>query len=263
MGSLFFVDVLDAQEMRVTTSVQKLDGAQQPKVLLRSTTLFHAGKVYDYLEDVGELVILDPGQNQYVILDGNYHATRVAFEEVHQLLKTARIQTVEYLESADPKANLKTRQMKTFLKSQLKPEFKQSFDKHLQRLTLSSPSLTYEIDTVQIEQTELLESYLTYTDWAARLNYVLHPQSLFPESRIILNGALRQRNLLPVVVKLDLRADEEVHLKAKHKFEWELLDIDRRHIDQWEKLLKADKLNFLSFHEYQQELLNDQPKRTR
>ena len=40
-------------------------------------TLFHAGRVYDYMEELGEVVILEPVHNRFTVLGPNYLAARV------------------------------------------------------------------------------------------------------------------------------------------------------------------------------------------
>ena len=71
--------------------------------MARSLTLFHAGKVYDYMEnigmdDIGEVVILDPIHNRFVILNSNYLATRVEFGELRQYLNVGEHEAELYLQ---------------------------------------------------------------------------------------------------------------------------------------------------------------------
>ena len=59
---------LNAQEMRVYTTVRNLRGSavseDRAPVVARSLTLFHAGKVYDYVEAAKELTIFEPAHHR-------------------------------------------------------------------------------------------------------------------------------------------------------------------------------------------------------
>src|SRR5688572_4319236 len=86
------------QDMSVYTTVSAVGkSSAKPEVIGRSLTLFHAGKVYDYMEDVGEVVILEPINNRFVILGSNYLASRVDQAELQQFLKVARREAEAYL----------------------------------------------------------------------------------------------------------------------------------------------------------------------
>src|ERR1043165_1169439 len=55
-----------AQDFRVYTTIQDLTaappgngGAAQAPVVARTLTLFHAGKAYDYIPEIGEVIVIE------------------------------------------------------------------------------------------------------------------------------------------------------------------------------------------------------------
>jgi hypothetical protein len=53
-----------AQDMRVYTTVRAVgENRQDSPILAESLTLFHAGKTYDYMENVGEVIIYEPARS--------------------------------------------------------------------------------------------------------------------------------------------------------------------------------------------------------
>lgn len=247
-----------AQDMSVYTTVSPVaDGEVKPQVLARSLTLFHAGKVYDYMEDLGEVVIFEPVNNRFVIFNGNYVATRVDHSELQQFLKVAQFESENYLQELTISNDGASRSVATLLEFQLQPKFDEQYDPTLNRLSLAAGPMRYDVQTARIEQGALIEQYLSYADWAARLNFVLHPQSAFPAPRLALNASLRDKGLLPVTVRLETHGAARSALRADHKFQWELQSSDKFHINKWERLLESDQVRWVSFRDYQQQLLAD------
>ena len=247
-----------AQDMSVYTTVSPVESnGVKPQVIARSLTLFHAGKVYDYMEDLGEVVIFEPVNNRFVIFNGNYVATRVDHSELQQFLKVAQFESENYLQELTISRDGASRSVAALLEFQLQPAFDEQYDPTLNRLSLAAGPMRYDVQTARIEQAALLEQYLNYADWAARLNFVLHPQSAYPAPRLALNASLREKGLLPVTVRLETKAAARSSLRADHKFQWELQSSDKFHINKWERLLESDQLRWVSFRDYQQQLLAD------
>ena len=249
---------LPAQDIRVYTKVTDVSSsAQPPQVIAHSLTLFHGGKVYDYVESVGEVVIYERSHHQFVILNKSYAATRVPFAQVNHFLEAAQKQSVGYLEELRESANTAAAKKAAAVRFQLSPQFHEEYVPEQNRLTLEGGPLDYVVAAARLESPEIIAMYLEYADWAARLNYVLHPQAVFPEPRLHLNRILRSRELLPYRVELRMDLESEVKLRAEHEFSWKLQPIDRQHISMWEKKLESDKVRWLTFHEYQQRLLTE------
>ena len=139
---------------------------------------------------------------------------------------------------------------------QLHPKFEQSYDPMKETLVLSSPSLTYRVETRKWAEADQVERYLAYADWTARLNFILHPNSLLPEPRITLNEALRSLNgRMPISVELDLRPGENLHLRAAHQLTRNLSEDDHSRIAKWEVDLKSKNVHRVPFLSYQQSVL--------
>ncbi len=242
-----------AQDMRVYTTVSALEGEQE-QVVSHSLTLFHAGKVYDYLEDVGEVVILESPRNRFIILGGNYTATEVPFSEVHQFLDAAQSKTDEYLAEIRKQGDADQVQRCQAIAFQMNPELSTQFDASRKILSLHGEFLSYRVQTGTSPSAEFLNHYLMYADWAARLNYVLHPRSAYPTARIQLDQELRNQGLLPVTVELAAKFEHPVHLRARHDYR-PIQPIDRQLINRWEQQLQSEETRWITLHEYQQKLL--------
>ncbi|REJ90077.1 MAG: hypothetical protein DWQ34_11665 [Planctomycetota bacterium] len=249
-----------ADDVTVYTTVTRVgkDAADSP-VVGRSLTLFHAGKVYDWMEDFDEVVIFEPIHDRFVIMNGDtYIAARVEFSELHQFLNVARHEAEKYLQELSVSDDRADRRRAAALEFQLQPKFEERYEPTLNRLQLAGDTLSYNVETARIEDAQVIRQYLVYADWACRLNYVLHPHSMYPASRVALNASLMEKGLLPTSVELRTQIDEEeVVLRASHKFQWELQPSDKTHINFWERLLDSDKIEWVSFHEYQQQLFSE------
>ncbi|MFO1095204.1 MAG: hypothetical protein U0992_18155 [Planctomycetaceae bacterium] len=251
-----------AQDMTVYTTVSVVGDDGQPESVGRSLTLFHAGKVYDYMEDAGELVVLDAEAGRFLIVNGNYTGTRVEFDELNQFLKVAKTQTEAYMAELALKGDADRGPLTDWLKFQLDPRFEER-ETEKQALKLDSPVMQYNVETSTAPEPKHVEQYLSYADQAAQLNFVLHPGATFPAPRLALNLALRQRGVLPTSVELVSRAGNPVTLRAKHIFQWRLESPDKQHIHQWERMLSSKQVRWVGFHEYQQRLLADAARRAK
>jgi hypothetical protein len=249
VASTIFTVTAHAQDMSVYTTVRNAVG-QDNRVIAESLTLFHAGKVYDYAEHVGEVVIYEPTQNRFTLIGSNYIGSRVSSVEITQFLNAARSGAERFIES--PTRDPRNRKLIPGLKFQLQPEFTETL--RPEKLTLNGSCLTYQVATVQPPQGSPLNDYLNYADWAARLNYMLHPQALLPEPRLELNESLRKNKRLPVTVELVAKLDRDMHLKAEHRFAWTLQATDRQFIDQWERTRESPNMRWVSIHEYQEQM---------
>ncbi|WP_437203670.1 hypothetical protein [Planctomicrobium sp. SH664] len=254
--ALLNVVPLCAQDMRVYTRVTDLSrGPEQSRILSNSLTLFHAGKVYDYMDEVGEVVIFEPMHHRFIVISRDLTATEVSFSELNQFLETAQIESQKYIEELAARQDAAATKIAASIRFQLQPEFHEAFDAAQNRLSLNGGALNYGVKTANVNRPDCVANYLHYADWAARLNYVLHPHSTYPAARIKLNTAMRDRALLPVQVDLSLHLNEPIRLRADHTFAWEFQSADRRHINHWEQKLQSKEVRWVSFHEYQQRLL--------
>jgi hypothetical protein len=245
-----------AQDFKVATRIlQRGGGDGRWTEVGHSLTLFHAGKVYDYMQQIGEVVVHEPAENQFVILsfNGNDQATTLHFSQLKQFLKVARTETESHLQRLAREGDSTARRRQA-LQFQLEPTFEQSFDPARKTLTLISPLMRYEVATEQVDRPQVARQYLQYADWAARMNYVLHSGSLYPSARLQVNRALAERDLVPTEVRLLLDGDLPLHIKAEHKFEWTLGSIDKSMIRKCEQARTAQSTRWVNFQQYQRTL---------
>ena len=249
-----------AQGLRASTVVYdaaRLDSSGREPVIASTFSLFHGGRVYDYVEAAAEVVIFEPSSKRFIVLNtdrGVY--TTIVFEELKRLLNARGPTTQEYIEELRAQQSPETERVVRMLEFQLHPKFERTYDNGTGSLSLKSPSWKYSVSTRPWDDAEQLERYLAYTDWTAQLNYILHPSSMFPEPRLALNAELRKiGGRIPVVVQLDLRPDQRLILRAEHQFVRNLNDHDRSLINEWNEALKGTTLKELPFRSYQETVL--------
>ena len=253
---------MSAQELHVYTKVSQVSpGGERP--VSRSLTLFHAGKVYDFVDN--EITVYEPNMQRFLLIDGRRMlSTEVALDQITHYLKIGRQKTLDYIEelriAGDP---LQFRTIESF-EFQLNPQFEEQHVLSTRTYALESPFCTYRVRyaaSSEVKDPAIVEAYLKYCDWAKRLNFVLHPQVALPASRLMLNERLRQESLLPVSVELIADIETRHHLRADHEFHWELDRTDRDRIAHCERLLESNELRIVSFLEYQR--LQHQPPNPR
>lgn len=90
---------IGAEEFRIYTTVTDLSAADKgkPRLLSKSMTLFHAGKVYDYLESAEETVIHEPAQSRFLVNRRHNLATEITHDEIRRYLGLANAQARELL----------------------------------------------------------------------------------------------------------------------------------------------------------------------
>ncbi|RMG37622.1 MAG: hypothetical protein D6725_08605 [Planctomycetota bacterium] len=248
-------------EFRVYTRLIDLSrpaepGAPSPPVVSRSLTLFHAGQAFDYLDEIGELTVFQPARNRFVVISGQQPlSTVVDFEELQRLEKVSREGLQRELQQLARRDDRAARESAELIRFALAPQFDESFDAATGVLTLTSPRWRYRVECVNAKDAALLNRYLDYADWTRRLNAVLHPNSLFPAPRIVLNDRLRARRLWPVVVELELNITPPIRLRAEHQFHWRLDSKDRGNLLHWTSLLQRDERKQVPLAEYQKRML--------
>lgn len=244
-----------AQDMRVYTTVSRMgtDGVWEP--YSHSLTLFHSGKVYDFMEEVGEVVVYEPMNDRFIFLDGNYRVAELRIEELSQYLKASESESQKYLADLKTDVTDSSDKAKAALEFQLHPHFDQKFDARDQRLMMVSDQMIYELKTGACPNPDRALDYLAYADWAARLNHILHPKAMLPEPRLAVNSALRQRKRIPLSVTRKLKAEGETDLKSEHQFSWEFTAIDRQQMTLWENRISGKDAVWVSFRDYQKKLV--------
>jgi hypothetical protein len=243
--------VAQCQDFHVSTRLYDLQpapeaGKKNPRRSLRQhcESIFHAGRVYDYNDGSSEVTIFDPAQERFLVIDSARRtATNVSFGYIDQRLHQARERRKEELPKASPETA-------GFLDFELNPKFTEKFDKGRSLLTLDSPFVAYTVKCSAPPSPELLELYLNYADWAARLNYVAYRTSSLPDPRLDVNERLRQKGLLPVDVELKVKLENGPHMQAEHKFIWTLDSDNRTAISHWDKMSTARDVKHIAPDEF-------------
>ncbi|MCA9116628.1 MAG: hypothetical protein KDA79_16220 [Planctomycetaceae bacterium] len=257
-----FCTAAEAQDFRIYTRLydhSMTPAADQPReripVASRSLTLFHAGKVYDWISEIGEVIIFDPSHRRFLILNTSRKiSTTVEFEQLRQMLKIASEVARERVDELRNDSNGLT-EAAAAIEFQLTPQFAEKIEGDGQRLSLTSGFLQYRAQCAKAPEPEIGAAYYDYADWMCRLNYVLHPQTLLPGPRLMLNQSLRQQGLLPTDVELRTEFEPRLHFEAEHTIHWKLDTSDRSLIHLWESRLRSDDVRQLSFRDYQRTVL--------
>ncbi len=255
----------EAQDFRIYTSVSDESNPQvKPTVVARSLTMFRAGKVYDYMDQLGELVVFEPAQQRFVVMNGSQGLkTEVSFPLLNQHLSVSETKAKELLAIPAGQPDALSAADAAFLKFQLDPKFQLSAKTDENLLTLSSPQLTYQVKYSTNVSNETLNLYYQYIDWTAKLNRILHPQAMFPQPRLAVNQILKSRQCMPMTVTLRMSHPQAMQLKADHQIQWELDEHSRSWINDWENLLKDPQVKFVPLVDYQKAFLADQASAAR
>lgn len=255
-GLSIVANVSQAQDARAYTTVSDLNADEAGgTIIARSLTLMHGGKVYDYMQDIGEVVIFEPVHYRFVILNDRLIATSVSFTELRQILNVARSEAESTISTLSSRADERSQHVVRALEFQLQPEFQVSREDA--EIHLIGEQIDYHVTTTTSPAPEFSQQYLEYADWAAQLNFALHPHSQFPDVRKCVNEQMRAEDELPLTVELQAALDAPLHLRAEHRYVWDLQPSDRTLINKWERMLASEEIQWLSFHDYQHTLLGD------
>lgn len=250
-----------AQGYRVEGQVYRVErspanGRNVETRLFSSVTLFHKGRVYDYVESAEEVIIFEPTGRRFTILNtARELVTSADFDEIRHLMASRRRESERYLQELRRSNRRDADDVARSLEFQLAPSFDTKFNSSGGLLTLSSPSWTYRVQTHSWEDEDQVREYLNYADWISQLNSVLDPMNLIPEPRLLLNQQLRKLKRLPTSVTLDLNFERSRILRANHKFIDGLTSDDRHLIQVWDTAAKGDSVNRLSLRRYQEAVL--------
>ncbi len=208
-----------------------LSGSKRPDS--RSTTIFHGGVVYDYLEQPPEVIVFDRQAGRFALLDT---ARRVRTElTTREVLDFSRRLQQRAQAHQDP-----------FVKFLAAPQFEEHYDKASGELTLSSPWMTYRLLLVDAESRVISQQYREFSDWYARLNTLLSPGSKPPFARLAVNEALARREATAREVHLTLTPKKSIPpkrttVRSKHQLVRHLAEADRDRLTQTQQFIKIFK----------------------
>lgn len=218
-------DLVQAAEFRIETRVYRGDDADP---LNSTTTLFRDGRVYDIPRTpIGpcDVTVFDPRNGRFILLD------------TKRKLKTELQMSLidEYVDLQRARAR---KGDSPFLQFLADPEFEESYDEPNQQVELESAFMTYKLTTQEVASPEAMQQYGDFADGFTKLTPVLEIAAPPPFARLVVNQALRERNLIPDRVEMTARPDGEVgskqefKLRSEHDVAWKLLGEDRTKIDQ-------------------------------
>ncbi len=199
-----------ADDFRIETKVYV---GKNKDVVSQNTTLFHAGYVYDYLAKPAQVAVFDQRGGRFVVLD----PTRQLKAEI----KTAEVQGL-----IDRLHDLAAKSSNSFIRFAADPQFDVEFAES-GLLTLSSPHMTYKLETMAAATPQAALQYREFSDWYARFNTMANPGSAPPFPRLSVNAELAKRGLVPVEVQMSTRTAQ---VRSEHVVTWRLLDADHRRI---------------------------------
>lgn len=252
----------NADDFSVYTRVYDMRAAATAKKttsmapVARIHSLFHAGKAYDHLDSMGEVIVFEPVRRQFTLLNIKHRiSTTVPFDEVQRRLALAEEETRNWIAKLKQSNNPKEKKAIAPLQFQLDPQFTSKFREKQNQLTLASSFIRYQATCSTTASPATTELYLEYADWMSRLNYVLHPSAVLPSSRLALNEELKSHQLIPTTVELKSDIQNPILLKAVHQFDWSLDETEQRQIAYWESMLQSSQITEVTFQEYQSRVL--------
>jgi len=261
LATLVISTRVTAQELRIYTVTRDLthvgsDPAAKAPVLSRSLTLFHAGKVYDYMDSLREVTIFEPAHRRFTVLNETAgHFAIISQDQVRRYVSLAEDHAREISGQLVRNGQVDDHAAIEFLQFQLQPQFETTFSASARQLKLHSPQFSYDVETAAAPQPATVEAYLRYADAIVELNSVLHPQSFLPGPRLRLNQQLREQGVLPVRVKRRAEFGQTSELVAEHEWKSSLTELDRQLIDLWESQLSKGSVKELPFEQLQRAVL--------
>lgn len=189
-----------------------------------STTLFHRGVVYDFLNKPAEVTVFDPVENRFILLD------------VERKLKT-QLSTKTIHEALDRLKRLADKSKDPKIQFLYHPAFKESVDQKTDELVFEAGVITYRVKGEPAGSAELAHQYRQFSDAYARLNTYLRPGSRPPFARLIVNEAIEKRKEIPSQILLTVKLRRGLsfrknNLRSEHRLIKRLLESDRRRIAQ-------------------------------
>lgn len=205
----------------VESSVFRRD---EKKPLQQTRTVFHGARVYDRLAESKSIAVFDL-DDRIVYMGDENRKVRTAITFQHLL----RCQEVLSREAT------KYGKFSAFLAN---PKFVVEF-RPPRSITLSSPWMTYAATGHQ-SAADVVERYLDFADWTARLANVVNGSPYPAQARIKLNDELRKKNwqVTQVTRTAGPREPDLPKLKCETKYRMELRPSDQDFIREAENALK-------------------------
>ncbi len=230
-----------AEGLRVENKVF-LNEDKEPRS--QSTTIFHEGLVYDFLDKPAEITIFDLGHHRFVLLDPTRRVrTELSTDEVAALCE-----------------NLRTwakRQTDPLIRFMADPQFEQQRDDAAGEIAFTSQWMTYRVATTPAPSEAVARQYREFSDWYTRLNARLNPGSKLPFARLGVNQVLERRQELPREVRLTIQPKRgslgQKHVaRSEHSLTTRLSQADEDRIGQVEQFMAI--FQPVDFERYQENM---------
>jgi hypothetical protein len=221
LASLYFMTAIaSAADFRIET---KVFVGKEAEPVSQNETLFQAGCVYDYLSDPQRVTVFDQARGRFIVLDP---ARKLKVE----------IKTDEVLIFSERFHTWAAKSSNGFMKFAADPEFDVKLSSG-GKLTMVSPHMTYELETVPVESEKAAQQYREFSDWYARFNAMIHLGSTPPFPRLTVNKELAKNSLIPTEVTLTIPAQRTlgvpaVTMRTEHHVSWRLLQRDTEKINE-------------------------------
>lgn len=204
---------------------------------IASTTLFAAGRVYDFLDHPQETIVFDKNNDLIIILDPQRKmkteiSTGNVSTDISRLREAARSHSSESIRMS------------------ASPRFAETVDPKTGRLTLDGKWMQYVVATEAPKNPFAAKQYNEFADWLAQINALLNPP-MMPFARLKLNEVLKQRQEIPVEIQLTLRGEgrrKPLVVRSEHSVKWALSQADKERLD--EVAAQLHTFNLVSFEEY-------------
>lgn len=224
---------------------------KEKEPIVTSTTIFHNGTVYDFLDSPSEITIFDPQRDRFILLN------------TEKKLRT-ELTTEEVARFSDRLQQWAKEHTNPFLKFMGAPQFEEKIDDVSRKLQFESPWVTYELTSEDAQNTEIAEQYKEFSDWLAKLNTLINPGAYPPYARMLINATLAKRNEVPSEVQLTMRPKgrfqvRPVTLRSEHHLVRRLVESDRRRVFQAAEYLAM--FNAVGFNDYQKSTREEIPKK--
>lgn len=243
-----------AADLRIYTRIyDKTKDINTP--VARTLTVFHNGRVYDYIDSLDEVIVYEPAKKRFVVVNIKLRVkTVIGTDKVEELMEAARKvvrgQVAELRKKGDA-PSLATAKMLAF---QLKPKFRESYVMKSKQLALESNQLRYDVTLDTGQSKEAVAAYRDYADWVVRLNYVLYPRVVLPAARRVLNAKAAAEGGIPFRVERTLNTRPRLSARAEHEITKKLDRKDRSDLREWDAMLTSKTVRELSLRAYQRQM---------
>lgn len=209
------------------------------KPVMRSTTIFLDGIVYDFMFETATITIFDEVKGVFTLINVKRH--------------TQTVITMEFVDKAIERlvtraASKKDPETQFLYNPKYEPLQK---DTKTGELLFQSPWITYRVDAKQGD-VKATKQYRRFADAYAKLNTVLQPRNKPPFARMLVNKTLGESTMLPhsVAVAYGKKGDFFwAQFSSKHRYEMKISNYDKKRIEKLKKSL--DTLKVVTLNKYQ------------